>query len=229
VDELLGFSNAHRTRDSLPEDMKVFVVHMKSCFYGFVVTDILDVASISEEIHSEVVDRRGVLGTIHIEGKISTIIDVYEMIDNLMIGSFKKDASVTTSSGTPTVSSPGARNVLIVEDSPLFRKMAIDIVKSAGYNFEVCNDGREALDLLKKRGIESFDIVLSDIEMPRMTGFELVEAIRSEDNLKDIPMIALTTRYDESDIKKGLSLGFNNYLEKFKKEEILNAIENLVA
>jgi chemotaxis protein histidine kinase CheA/CheY-like chemotaxis protein len=89
------------------------------------------------------------------------------------------------------------RTTLIVDDSPSVRMMTAKAVENAGWHAEVARDGIEALE--KLRVIRRPDVILSDIEMPRMGGYEFVAALGDDDNLKDIPVIFISSRVNESE------------------------------
>jgi two-component system chemotaxis sensor kinase CheA len=105
--------------------------------------------------------------------------------------------------------------------------MAVKIVKELGYEVEEARDGLEALNYLNKNS--DIDIVLSDIEMPQMNGWELCENIKASKELSNLPVIALTTRFSPKDIEKGKEIGFDFYLEKMKKEDIAQALQKIEA
>ena len=88
------------------------------------------------------------------------------------------------------------RTTLIVDDSPSVRLMTAKAVENAGWHAETARDGVEALE--KLRVIRRPDVILSDIEMPRMGGYEFVAALGQDDNLKDIPVIFISSRMNES-------------------------------
>ncbi|MEK6693216.1 MAG: response regulator [Nitrospirota bacterium] len=103
------------------------------------------------------------------------------------------------------------KNILIVEDSPtmrLFIKMFLRGVKNVSVTEAV--DGIDAIEKLNKN---SFDLIITDINMPRLNGLELIEKIRGE-MVSKIPIIILTTKGEESEIEKGLMAGANSYLTK---------------
>ncbi len=108
--------------------------------------------------------------------------------------------------------------ILIVEDSQTQALQLQYILENQGYRISVARDGREGLDYLKK---QQPSIVISDIQMPEMDGWELCSRIKSDDDLKDIPVILLTSLSDPKDIVKGLKSGANSFLIKPPKEELL--------
>jgi len=103
------------------------------------------------------------------------------------------------------------KRVLIVEDSPtmrLFIKMFLRGVKDVSITEAV-----DGIDAIEKLNQNSFDLIITDINMPRLNGLELIEKIRGE-MVSKIPIIILTTKGEESEIENGLLLGADNYVTK---------------
>jgi len=116
--------------------------------------------------------------------------------------------------------------VLLVDDSAFFRALVEPILITAGYRVTVCEDAIEAIKLHDQG--RKFDIILSDIEMPIMDGYEFVEKMRQEEsNWKDIPFIALTSHNRPQDIEYGYQKGFTRYIAKLNKAELVQTMSNI--
>jgi len=117
-------------------------------------------------------------------------------------------------------------SVLLVEDSLIIQDLEKNILQTAGYRVEAAKDGLDAIENLKK---QDFDLIITDIEMPRMNGFELITAVRKDDRYKGIPIVVVTTRERKEDKLRGLELGADAYLLKggFDQGEFLSVIERL--
>ncbi len=101
---------------------------------------------------------------------------------------------------------------LVVDDSPTMRRIVINALKTFGHNDIVeAEDGQDALNKLLA---ESFEFVITDWNMPNMTGLELTKAIRSTDSLKNLPILMVTTRGLKQDIIEALQAKVNNYVVK---------------
>ena len=100
---------------------------------------------------------------------------------------------------------------LVVEDNSLNMQLAVDILKSIGFIVEGAADGDEAI---RKTETDTFDIILMDIELPRMGGIEVLEKIKRKDAYKDITAIALTAYAMKGDRERFLSAGFDDYIPK---------------
>jgi CheY-like chemotaxis protein/HPt (histidine-containing phosphotransfer) domain-containing protein len=122
---------------------------------------------------------------------------------------------------------PSGASVLVVDDTATVRELHRSILERSGYHVRTAADGAEALIHLSKA---PYDLVLADIEMPRMDGLELTRAIRGEPSLASIPVIVLTSRSTEEDRARSLESGANAYLIKsaFDKATLLHVIEELL-
>jgi CheY-like chemotaxis protein len=88
-------------------------------------------------------------------------------------------------------------------------------------------DGKDAMEILEK-SVRKFDLIVSDIEMPRMNGFELAQAVRSNSHFSAIPLLAISSRADKIYSDRGLKSGFDIYLEKLKPALLLDAVSKLM-
>jgi two-component system chemotaxis sensor kinase CheA len=118
-------------------------------------------------------------------------------------------------------------SLLVVDDALTVRELQRTILERAGYRVRVASDGIEALALLAQ---EPSDLVLTDVEMPRMDGFALTEAIRAHAGLSNVPVLVLTSRSSDADRLRGLEAGADGYIVKsaFDERGLLTAIERLL-
>jgi CheY-like chemotaxis protein len=131
-----------------------------------------------------------------------------------------KTNAVALSSPFPTV--------LVVEDSAVQRQSLVMTLSKAGYQVLQAKDGREAIALLLADDLK-VDLIVSDIEMPRMNGFELLEHCRSLERLSKIPVVMLTTRGGQKHRQLAFSLGAKAYLTKpYSEQEFLASIAQLL-
>jgi two-component system chemotaxis response regulator CheY len=119
------------------------------------------------------------------------------------------------------------KNVLIVEDSKSIRSMIRVVLEEAGNFFVVeAGNGFEALKTLPTR---SFDLIITDINMPDINGLELIGYVKSNPTYRDIPLIIVSTEKTEEDKKRGIALGAVGYVAKpFKKEELLDMVTKVL-
>jgi len=117
--------------------------------------------------------------------------------------------------------------VLVVDDSITTRTLEKSIFEARGFRVCLSVDGVDALEQLRQ---QRPNVVIADIEMPRMDGFELLHAMKGDRNLSDIPVVLVTSRDDPQDRLKGLALGAEAYIvkQRFDQTELLQAIEQIV-
>ena len=117
-------------------------------------------------------------------------------------------------------------DILIVEDNPVNQKLIAFLLARAGYSYEVAENGAEALQRLDK---SAFKLVLMDMMMPIMNGYDATKAIRANPKTKHLPVIALTANAMKGEDEKCRAVGCSDYLAKpYSKDQILNAISMLL-
>lgn len=116
--------------------------------------------------------------------------------------------------------------ILLVDDSLTTRTLEKSILVAAGYSVITASDGEEAWELLRS---QSFDALVSDVEMPRLDGFALTERVRRSPRLQHLPVLLVTGRASESDRRRGLDAGANGYIVKraFDQQHLLEALKRL--
>jgi len=116
--------------------------------------------------------------------------------------------------------------VMVVDDSVTVRKVTTRLLERSGYDVITAKDGVDAIATLQD---QKPDIMLLDIEMPRMDGFEVATLVRHDEKLKDIPIIMITSRTGQKHKERALSLGVNEYLGKpFQEHDLLDNIERYI-
>ncbi len=117
-------------------------------------------------------------------------------------------------------------DILIVEDNPVNQKLIAFLLARAGYTYEVAENGADALQRLDR---SQFKLVLMDMMMPVMNGYDATKAIRANPKTKNLPVIALTANAMKGEDEKCRAVGCSDYLAKpYSKDQILNAISVLI-
>jgi two-component system chemotaxis sensor kinase CheA len=126
-------------------------------------------------------------------------------------------------------SAKSTNTILVVDDSITTRTLEKSILESQGYRVLLSVDGLDALNRLRS-GEAMVDLVIADVEMPRMDGFGLLQALKSDPNLSGLPVILMTSRADAEDVRRGLDLGASAYITKqnFDQRELLGTIGQLI-
>lgn len=187
---------------------------------GLVVEEIVDI--VEDRLKVELTaDNPGVIGTAVIAGKATTIIDAGYYLPQAFGDWFgRADAEY----GSDEHNQP---RILLVDDSPFFRNLLTPLLSVAGYEV-IAVEGPDRALQLREQG-NDFDIIISDIEMPGMSGFDFAVAVRAEGRWQDIPMIALSSHATEKDFERGRQVGFNDYVAKFDRDSLLATLATTIA
>jgi two-component system, chemotaxis family, sensor kinase CheA len=184
---------------------------------GLVVDEIIDI--VEERLDIEVAGgEAGILGSAVIRGHATEVIDVGYFLPMAFADWFSRKEM------RPSVS---AQSVLLVDDSAFFRNMLAPVLKAAGYRVRVAPNAQEGLAAL--RSGQAFDVVLTDIEMPEMNGFEFAETIRADAHLAAMPIIALSSLASPAAIERGRLAGFHDYVAKFDRPGLIAALKEQTA
>ncbi|MUG91072.1 response regulator [Scytonema sp. UIC 10036] len=160
------------------------------------------------------------------DGSPVLIVDVEDLlrsIDKLLnVGLINKINKITGSG----ITKPRKR-ILVVDDSITVREMERQLLENNGYEVEVTVDGMDGWNAVRTN---SYDLVLSDIDMPRMNGLELTSRIKNHPNLKSVPVIIVSYKDRPEDRIRGLEVGANYYLTKssFQDNSLINAVIDLI-
>jgi two-component system chemotaxis sensor kinase CheA len=156
--------------------------------------------------------------------KLVPILNVSDLVQSAV------RASAATARVTVTVSAkekPTRKSVLVVEDSITSRNLLKSILEGAGYSVNTAVDGIDGLTQLRSG---RFDAVVSDVEMPRMNGFDLAAKIRADKKLSETPIILVTALQSREDRERGMDVGANAYIVKnsLDQSNLLDVVERLV-
>lgn len=160
------------------------------------------------------------------DGSPVLIIDVEDLVrstDKLLTESRLQKVSQTAQ----TAESTTRKRVLVVDDSITVREVERKLLENQGYEVEIAVNGMDGWNALRTG---NFDLVISDVDMPRMTGIELVSQIKNHSGLKSIPVIIVSYKDREEDRIRGLEVGADYYLTKssFHDDTLLNAVVDLI-
>lgn len=128
-----------------------------------------------------------------------------------------------------TIAKEHGPTVLVVDDSITTRTLEKSILEAQGYRVLLSVDGIDALNVLRS-GEALIDLIIADVEMPRMDGFGLLQAVKTDPRLAETPVILMTSRADPADVRRGLDLGASAYItkQKFDQRELLATIGQLL-
>jgi two-component system chemotaxis sensor kinase CheA len=206
---LVQADGVSQIRESGRQPVLVFTEGSRS--FGLVVDQVIDIVEerLDIELKSE---RQGVIGTAVIAQKATEVIDV-----SYYFGKAFSDWHLGVGANTARVAAE--KKILMVDDSVFFQNMVKPLLISAGYKVTVVASAEDALSL--RDSGKNFDLILSDIEMPGMDGFDLAEAIREQGPWQEVPLIALSSHVSQQHFERGREAGFSDYIKKFDRTELL--------
>jgi two-component system chemotaxis sensor kinase CheA len=160
-----------------------------------------------------------VLGT----GKVVPILNV----PDLMYSAVRATSAPLTIAAVEEKMATARKAILVAEDSITARTLLKNILESAGYHVTTAVDGVDAVTTLRS---EEFDLVVSDVDMPRMNGFGLTAKIRADKKLSELPVVLVTALESRQDREHGIDVGANAYIVKssFDQSNLLEVIRRLI-
>ncbi len=210
------------------EAISVIVVQRKARLFGVQVSEVVDIMSVTGSIEDSVKETNGILGSIIVGKDVATVVDVFEVLDTVAGASESKSSAQAGSKAANRADAVKNSHILFAEDTVFFMKQVRKILEASGYTVTHAADGEQAWQMLSSSKPGDYQLVLSDIEMPKMTGFELAAKIRADSRFEKTPLIALTTKVRDVDLEKGREVGFTRYLEKLRSDELLEALREIL-
>jgi chemotaxis protein histidine kinase CheA/CheY-like chemotaxis protein len=185
---------------------------------GLVVDEIVDIVedALDIEVGS---DQPGVVGSAIVAGRATEIIDAGYFVTQAYSDWFEKRSD--------SDAGQDQRRLLLVDDSPFFRNLLTPLLAVAGYDVTSVESGDRALRLCEAGA--DFDVIISDIEMPGMNGFEFAEAVRSNERWHDKPLVALSAVATPEAMDRGREVGFTDYVAKSDRDALLHTLSQTIA
>jgi two-component system, chemotaxis family, sensor kinase CheA len=180
---------------------------------GLIVDEIIDI--VEQRLDIEVASERpGLVGYAVVKGSATEIVDIAHFLPQAYADWFRR----RDPRPLPTV-----RRIMLVDDSAFFRDMLAPLIKAAGYQVTLAASAAEALATVRS-GVP-VDVVVTDIEMPGMDGFELAAALRDDPATASVPVIALSAMISTEAIERGRQVGFHDFVAKFDRTGLIAAIK----
>ena len=168
---------------------------------------------------------RGIAGaTVLGDGSVVLILDLGVLI---RLTSVEREEAAAAAAAVPVVAEKRVPLVMVVDDSITVRKVTTRLLERNNFKTISAKDGVDALAQLQE---VKPDVMLLDVEMPRMDGFELATNIRNDQQLKDLPIIMITSRTGQKHRDRAMSIGVNIYMGKpYSEGELLDNVNNLLS
>jgi two-component system, chemotaxis family, sensor kinase CheA len=199
-------------------ELVVIVFEVAGREIGLVANTPVDSAECRASIDSVTLRQTGIMGSVILKKRTVMIVDIFEMVETLHPEWFAERRMAR-------IGYDGV-NVLLAEDSDFFRAQVRKFMEDEGYRVIACEDGLAAWETLDRQE-EPIHLVVTDIEMPRMNGYELTKRVRADARFLKMPVIAVTSLAGDEDVARGREAGVDNYLVKLDREKLLAAIAGL--
>lgn len=187
---------------------------------GLIAPHLVDIRGIPTDVDQDTFVENGVIGSIIENDRAIRIIDVLTLGRAAFPDRFEDDSPLGAAGGVPTT-------ILLAEDSNFFRAQVTSFLSAEGYEVVGCEDGQIAWQVLQDPS-RTFDMVLTDIEMPNMNGYELTRSIRSDPMFAHLPVIGLSSLSSDEDVKRAKDAGVNAYQIKMDRESLLEDIKTIL-
>ncbi|MFA4850861.1 MAG: response regulator [Methanoregula sp.] len=218
--DALGISKYHHTSE-IPSAIPIIVIAYGAGQIACMVDEVLQVQEIvvrplgSQLRRVKRITGAAILG----DGTVAIVLDPIELIQEAI----KTEHPLSYQKRDPAISG----RILVVEDSVTSRTFLANILEQEGHDVMTARDGMEAFAMLKE---DEFDMVVSDVDMPRMNGFTLTEKIRADTRLSHLPVVLVTSLDTKEDRAHGIAVGADVYMEKsgFEKERFSSVIYELL-
>jgi len=206
--------------DPLPEKelQEVIVFKVKNRELGLMVTPPVDTVEVVLDVDENTLKQPAINGSMIINDHTTLLVDMFEMVKILNPEWFVEETRAAAD-----MAQNGEKILLFAEDSAFFRNQVKSYMEEDGFKVIEAEDGLLAWELLKERADE-IDLVVTDLEMPNMDGFELTRRIKNDPRFSHLQVIALTSLASDAHIEKGKSVGIDAYEIKLDREKLMAVI-----
>ena len=198
------------------DTLNVILVGLGEHRMGILCGEITGTHPLTETVDTLSLRERGVLGSVVISGTTTRLIDAYELAQASYPHWFERRVARRNAADRP-------KRLLLAEDTNFFRRQIEQYLVSSGFQVVSCEDGADAWTAMEQAS-PPFDLVVTDIEMPRMNGLELTRNIRGDSRFEKVPVIAVTSLSRPEEIARGKEAGITEYLIKLDREKLLDAV-----
>ncbi|MBF0224395.1 MAG: chemotaxis protein CheW [Desulfobacterales bacterium] len=189
--------------------------HMKYPI-GIVINKVIGTMNTAIDLDVETIMAPGLFGSAVLDGKITLLPDIYRLFEMAAPEWYQSKTEGTDKK---------KKKILLVDDTPFFRMVEREYLESAGYEVLEAENGKKALKILEQKFVNG---VVLDIVMPEMDGWELIKTIRSDEKLKNLPVLAVSSISDDNIYQKGIEAGFSDWEGKLNKTRLLNKLAAII-
>lgn len=224
VSQVLGFGTETQSRETLP----VVIIGDRNRIYGLVVEELLGERELAVHTLSP---RLGKIkdiaaGAILEDGSPTLIVDADDLLRSVEV-LISGERIVELKTREQPAETRSRKRILVVDDSITVREVERKLLESQGYRVDVAVDGMDGWNTVRQAG---YDLVVSDIDMPRMNGIEFVTLIKNAPELNSIPVMIVSYKDRDEDRERGLHAGADYYLTKgsFHDQSLIDAVRDLI-
>lgn len=231
---LVDLRRCFKLSDPPPTNSKIIVMEFNDVRLGFSVDQVhyihrANVKDVEASPDMEGLREAPVTFIVRIEGELVLMVDFERIVFDIA----GVDVFAENAMGVDVKVSRGDHRIMLVEDSHTIRKMIQNCLLSAGYvNVVPCADGQEALDALEKdlasNSELSFDLIITDIEMPKIDGFRLTKLIKDNPRMKNTPVVIFSSLVSQDNEKKCKAVGADAQITKPQLGLLVNLVDGLV-
>ena len=208
---LIRMSDEVRVKGEGPQPLLVFSDGGRSM--ALVVDEIVDI--VEDRLDIQVASETpGVLGSAIVKGQATEIIDVGHFLPLAFEDWFRRKDRPTR---------PERRSVLLVDDSAFFRNMLTPVLQAAGFKVAAAPSAPAALEMIKAG--EVFDVIVTDIEMPELNGYEFAEKLRADPRTAAVPVIGISSAVSAEAAERGRRAGFHDFVAKFDRQGLIASLK----
>lgn len=204
----------------LDANLIVVVLAMSGRSIGLLASRPVDVIEAELDIDGSTLRQPGVMGSAILRGRTTLVLDPFELAQTVI--------SEQPSAAVETAPRDRVATILFAEDSKFFREHTTRLLEEAGYRVLAACDGQDAWEKLQRNGSE-IQLVLTDIEMPRLDGLQFTRKIRADRNFARLPVVMLTSLAGDDDIQRGEAAGATCYCVKLDREQVLESLKRALA
>lgn len=201
------------------ESVYVVVYEVRGREVGLIAPMLEDIREVPTDVDTVTFREPGVVGSLVIDERTVRLVDLFELTEISHPEWFADDEKPSFDDGKT------APLLLLAEDSGFFRTQVKSVFEDAGYRVVDCEDGQLAWEALDAE-MDRFDVVVTDIEMPNLNGFEFCDRIKKDPRFASMPVIALTSLAGAADVQRGIDVGIDDYQIKMDRDKLLNSVAN---
>jgi two-component system, chemotaxis family, sensor kinase CheA len=204
------------------ENLFVIVFRIDEREVGLIAPILRDIRDIEMKMDARTLREPGVPGATVVDGVTTRLLDVIEMVRT------NHPEWCHSEKVTKTADPEQMPTIMLAEDSDFFRNHVKRTLESEGYKVVGAADGQSAWEQLQTI-FDDIDLLITDIEMPRMNGLELAKAVRSHTSMSNLPIIALTSLASKEDEERGTLAGIDEYQAKMDSARLMEAVRRITA